>query len=84
MDDAELMVTIPSPHYVAWLQDWNTHMDGVSTSLLVPAAVHLIQTPLVLYLSKHKPSKDIHLNPLAAYFLTVITFGFCVSYVQLS
>ena len=48
VDDTGLMATTPPPHYLAWLQDWNTHMEGVSTSVLVPATAHLIQTPLVI------------------------------------
>ena len=45
VDDAKLMVTTPPPHYLAWLQDWNTHMESVSTSVLVPATARFIQTP---------------------------------------
>ena len=48
VDDVELMVITPPPHYLAWLQDWNTHMEGVCTLVLVPATAHLIQTPLVI------------------------------------
>ena len=45
VDDAKLMVTTPRPHYLAWLQDWNTHMANVSTSVLVPATARFIQAP---------------------------------------
>ena len=80
LDDTGLMVTTPPPHYLAWLQDWNTHMERVSTSALVPATARLIQTPL----SGRKPSKHIHLNPwliislqalLQAFMLITTTLG---------
>ena len=48
VDNTGLMVTTPPPHYLAWLQDWNTHMEGVSTSVLVPATAYLIQTSLII------------------------------------
>ena len=48
VDDTGLMATAPPPHYLAWLQDWKIHMEGVSTSVLVPATARLIQTPLVI------------------------------------
>ena len=54
VDDTGLMVTTPAPHYLAWLQDWNTHMEGVSTTVLVLVRARLIQTPW-LYLSGHNP-----------------------------
>ena len=79
VDDAKLMVATPPPHYLAWLQDWNTHMEGVSTSVLVPATARLIQTPLVI--PKWTQALQSHpLKSLAAYFLTGITFGFRVGY----
>ena len=79
VDDTGLMITISPPHYLAWLQDWNTHMEGVSTSVLVPATACLIQTPLVI--PKWTQALQTYLlKSLAAYFLTGITSGFRVGY----
>ena len=80
MDDVELMfATPPPPHYPAWLQDWNTHMEGVSTSVLVPTTACLIQTPLVI--PKWTQALQTYpLKSLADYFLTGITSGFRVGY----
>ena len=79
VDDTGLMVTTPPPHYLAWLLDWHTHMEGVSTSVLVPATARLIQTPLVI--PKWTQALQAYpLKSLAAFFLTGITSGFRVGY----
>ena len=75
VDDTKLIVTTPPPHYLAWLQDWNTHMEGVSTSVLVPATARLIRHPW-LYLSRHKPSNHIHLNPWLLISLQALPLAF--------
>ena len=79
VDDAELMVTTSPPHYLAWLQDWNTHMEGVSTSVSVPAPARLIQTPLIIP-RWTQALQAYPLKSLADFFLTGITFGFRVGY----
>ena len=54
-------------------------MECVSTSVLVPATAHLIQTPLVI--PKWTQALQTYpLKSLAAYFRTGITFGFRVGY----
>ena len=79
VDDTGLMVTTPPPHYLAWLLDWHTHMEGVSTSVLVPATARLIQTPLVI--PKWTQALQAYpLKSLATFFLTGITSGFRVGY----
>ena len=45
--ETEPIVTIQTPQNSAWLQDWNNHMEGVSTLVLVPAPALPIHTPLV-------------------------------------
>ena len=79
VDDTRLMATTPPPHYLAWLQDWNTHMEGVSTSVLVLATACLIQTPLVI--AKWTQALQAYpLKSLATFFLTGITSGLRVGY----
>ena len=79
VDDTGLVVTTPPPHYLAWLQDVNTHMEGVSTSVLVSATARPIQTPLVI--PKWTQALQAYpLKSLAAYFLTGITSGFRICY----
>ena len=40
VEDTEPIVTMPTPYNVARLQDWNNHMEGVSTLVLVSAQAH--------------------------------------------
>ena len=77
--DRTKIVTIPTPHNSAWLQDWNNHMEGVSTLVLVPAPTHLIYTPLI----KPKWAQALQTYPLeslAECFLSGIAFSFCIGY----
>ena len=54
-------------------------MEGVSTSVIVPATARLIQTPLIIP-KWTQALQSYPLKSLAAYFLTGITFGFYVGY----
>ena len=77
--DRAKIVTIPTPHNSAWLQDWNNRMEGVSTLVLVPAPTHLIYTPLV----KPKWAQALQTYPLeslAEFFLSGIAFSFYIGY----
>ena len=46
--DATCNTTIPVPTYHTWLQDWNKHMEGATSLVLVPSTAHQIHTPLVM------------------------------------
>ena len=48
MEDTEPIIVTPTPQYQAWLQAWDKHMEGASSSVLVPASARSIQTPLIL------------------------------------
>ena len=77
--DRTKIVTIPTPYNSVWLQDWNNHMEGVSTLVLVPAPTHLICMPLV------KPKwalalQTYQLESLAEFSLSGITFSFYIGY----
>ena len=78
-EETEPIVTIPTPQNSGWLQNWNNHMEGVSTLVLVPAPARLIHTPLV----EPKWAQALQTYPLkslAEFFLSGITFGFHIGY----
>ena len=37
LEETEPITIMTTPHNSAWLQDWNDHMAGASTLVLVPA-----------------------------------------------
>ena len=72
VEDTEPIVTMLTPYTLAWLQDWNNHMEGVSTLVLVPAQTH---PPLI----KPKWAQALQTCPLKSlgeFFHSSITFGF--------
>ena len=79
MEDAESITTTPTLHYQAWLQDWKKHIEDASTSVLVPAPVRLIHTPLIMSNWSHVlqtyPTQE-----LAKFFLTGISQDFRIGY----
>ena len=78
-EETEPIFTIPTPQNSAWLQDWNNHMEGVSTLMLVPTPACLIHTPLV----KPKWAQGLQtylLKSLAEFFFSGIIFGFHIGY----
>ena len=76
VEDTEPIVTMLTPYNLAWLQDWNNHMEGVSTLVLVPAQTH---PPLI----KPKWAQALQTYPLKSlgeFFHSSITFGFHIVY----
>ena len=79
MEDAEPITVTPTPQYQTWLQVWGKHMEGASTSVLVPASARSIQTPLIL--SNWSQALQTHPNQeLVKFFLTGISHGFRIGY----
>ena len=78
IDDTEYY-NISLPTYHTWLQEWNKHMEGAPTLMIVPASARLIHTPLVV-LKWFEALQIYPLEELAEFFLSGIQYGFRIGY----
>ena len=65
--------------YYTWIEKWHNHLEGVPTSIKVPAQASLIHTPLIIH--SWRKALSLHPNqPLVEFFLKGISQGFRIGF----